>query len=148
MYNISAVTGRPLADDGATTHQIRDLVANEVVVRQHNGVYQLSTSPETFESKCVPACAADPSVVVTGTAAGRLWGFHHVGVPGTPIVLVEHDRNPLASGVTIRRTNVLDDLHRVRRRRPGSGRRDHGWNSECSRHSNGQGFPNSFDSTR
>lgn len=110
------VTTRQLADDGATTHQIRDLVADGVIVRQHNGIYRLATSPETFESKCASACLADPSIVITGTAAGHLWGFRHVDVPTTPIALVEHDRHPLASGVTIRRTNVLHDLHRVRRR--------------------------------
>lgn len=110
------VTTQHLADDGATTHQIRDLVSNGVIVRRHNSTHRLATAPETFESQCAAACLADPSVVITGTAAGRLWGFRHVGVPTTPIVLVEHDRHPLASGVIIRRTNVLDDLHRVRRK--------------------------------
>lgn len=127
MYNISAdlaarvatthgiVTTQQLTGDGATIHQIRDLMSNGVILRCHNGVCRIATSPNTFESKCAAACLADPSIVVTGIAAGHLWGFRHVGVPTTPIVLVEHDRHPLASRVTIRRTNVLDDVHRVRR---------------------------------
>lgn len=127
MYNFSTVlaariaathgivTTGQLADDGATTHQIRHLVSAHVIVRQHNGVYRLTTAPETFASKCAAACLADPSIVITGIAAGQLWGFRHVGAPSTPIALVEHDRHPLASGVVVRRTNVLHDLHRVRR---------------------------------
>lgn len=109
------VTTQQLADDGASTHQMRDLVSNAAIVRCHNGTYRVATAPDTFESKCAAACLADPSVVVTGPAAGYLWGFRHVRTPATPIVLVEHDRNPIASGVVIRRTNVLDDTHRVRR---------------------------------
>jgi hypothetical protein len=51
--------------------------------------------------------------VVTGRAAARLWGFRHIRYDGPPIVLAEHDRNPISGEIIIRRTNVLtpDDVH-------------------------------------
>ena len=49
---------------------------------------RVATSPDTFESRCVGACAADSQVVITGAAAARLWGFRHVFRPDSPIVLV------------------------------------------------------------
>ncbi|MFT6293016.1 MAG: hypothetical protein ACJAR2_003637 [Ilumatobacter sp.] len=127
MYNISIdlaqraadtygiVTNTQLIVDGATHHQIRELVSDDVIIRCHNGVYRVATSPATFESACAAACIADPSIVITGLAAARLWGFRHAGAPTIPIALVEHDRHPMASGVTIRRTNVLTTIHRVQR---------------------------------
>ncbi len=61
------------------------------------------------------ACAADPEVIITGTAAGRLWGFHHIGRPDVPMALVAHARSPITRGVLLRRTNLLDDTDRVER---------------------------------
>lgn len=72
-------------------------------------------SPNTFEARCVAACAADADVVITGAAAARLWEFRHIGRPEVPIVLVTHDRTPIARGVLLRRTNLLDDSDRVMR---------------------------------
>ncbi|MFT4657306.1 MAG: hypothetical protein ACJAXA_000624 [Candidatus Aldehydirespiratoraceae bacterium] len=127
MYNISielaqqvadtygVVTNTQLVADGATHHQIRELVSHDVIIRCHNGVYRVATSPATFESACAAACIADPSIVITGLAAAGLWGFRHAGTPTAPIALVEHGRHPLAPGVTIRRTNVLTTIHRVQR---------------------------------
>lgn len=67
----------------------------------------MATSPDTFEARCAAVSAADPSVVVTGPAAARLWGFRHVFRPDRPYVLVEHGREPVSGNVVIRRTNVL-----------------------------------------
>ncbi len=109
------VTRYQLLDDGLTDHQVRRLVEQHQLERCHNGVYRVATSPDSFHARCAAACAADPSIVVTGAAAGSLWGFRHVRRPDRPIVLVEHDRHPLAVGATVRRTNVLDDADRVTR---------------------------------
>lgn len=109
------VTRSELLADGWSVHHIRRAVQAGELEIQHAGVYRLATTPSTFESRCAAACLADPSVVVTGIAAGSLWGFRHVRRPDLPIVLCEHDRHPLASGVVIRRTNVLSDDDRVHR---------------------------------
>lgn len=102
------VTVPDLVADGLTTHSIRRLVTAGVLVRCHEGVYRLATAPNAFEARCAAASAADPTVVVTGRAAGRLWGFRHLGRPvADPIVLVGHGSHAVSGRVLIRRTNVL-----------------------------------------
>ncbi len=110
------VTRSELLADGWSIHQVRRAVQDCQLEIRHAGVYRVTTSPSTFESRCVAACLADPAIVVTGVAAGSLWGFRHVRRPDLPIVLAEHDRHPLAEGVVIRRTNVLTDDDRVVRK--------------------------------
>jgi very-short-patch-repair endonuclease len=109
------VTREDLLADGLSIDQIRRKVRIASLVACHTGVYRLATSPDTFESRCAAACLADPTAVVSGRAAASLWGFRHVRQPDEPIVLIGHDRNPLNTGVTLRRTSVLDDEDRVRR---------------------------------
>ena len=41
--------------------------------RYTKDVYRLATSPDTFEARCAAACLADPSAIITGVAAARLW---------------------------------------------------------------------------
>ena len=81
----------------------------------HNGVYRAASTPDSFESRCVAACLADPEAVVTGASAARLWDFRHVFRPAVPDVLVSHDRTPLTRGVKLRRTNVLEAEDRIER---------------------------------
>lgn len=109
------VTVDELLADGLTTSAVRRWNTHGVIARCHDGVYRVTTSPDTFESRCVAACLAEPTAVVTGPAAARLWRFRHVFQPEHPIVLVDHDRNPLSGHVDIQRTNVLDDDDRVLR---------------------------------
>jgi very-short-patch-repair endonuclease len=109
------VTATELLVDGTSTHSLRCAVTGGELVRLHDGVYRVATSPDTFESRCVAACLAEPSTVVTGLAAGRLWGFRHVRPTSVPIVLARHDTNHFAAGVAVRRTNVLDDTDHVLR---------------------------------
>ncbi len=102
------VTLPELIADGLSTHAIRRLVTARVLMRCHESVYRLATSPDTFEARCAAVSAADPTVVVTGRAAGRIWGFRHIGRPATdPIVLVGHGSHAVSGRVIIRRTNVL-----------------------------------------
>ncbi|WP_158412561.1 type IV toxin-antitoxin system AbiEi family antitoxin domain-containing protein [Ilumatobacter nonamiensis] len=101
------VTTRQMLDDGVTRHAIAHLSQERILKRLHNGVYLIASSPLTFEARCVAACQADPEAVITGPAAARLWEFRHVFQPRVPEVLVRHDRTPITSGVTLRRTNVL-----------------------------------------
>ncbi len=109
------VTREQLIGDGFSHREIDRWTQRQLFVRVHNGVYRVATSPDTFHARCVAACAADPEVVIAGPAAARLWGFRHVWRTEQPIVLVAHDRTPLARNVTLRRTNVLDDEDRVQR---------------------------------
>ena len=102
------VTLEQLIADGLSTNTLRRLVTLGVLVRIHNAVYRLATSPDTFESRCAAACMADQSAVITGAAAAKFWAFRHVHRVEQPIVLVEHDRWPLSGAVLIRRTNVLE----------------------------------------
>lgn len=107
------VTVDELLEDGLTTSAVRRWVSDGVIFRCHDGVYRVATSPDTFEARCAAACVAEPRAVITGPAAARLWQFRHVFAPTSPIVLVEHDRNPLSGDVQVQRTNVLDDIDRV-----------------------------------
>lgn len=109
------VTKSELLTDGLTEHVIRRLVTAGLLIRCHQGVYRVATAPDTFLARCAAASAADRSVVVTGLAAGALWGFRHIPRPELPIVLVEHDRRPMANGVIQHRTNVLPGRHVVER---------------------------------
>lgn len=101
------VTSNALLADGSTINVVRRYVSDGLLIRVHDGVYRLASSPESFESRCVAACAADPEALISGVAAARLWQFRHVFRTEMPIVLVAHARTPLVSGVLLRRTNRL-----------------------------------------
>jgi hypothetical protein len=109
------VTTSELIADGFSRRAISYHVEHGSLLRVHGGVFRLATAADTFESRCSAACAADQEVVIGGTAAARLWEFRHIGRPDLPIVLVAHDRTPLAHGVLIRRTNRLDETDWVTR---------------------------------
>jgi hypothetical protein len=109
------VTRLALLGDGYSHREVDRAVERGNLIRIHNGVYRIATSPDSFEARCAAACAADPEVVITATAAARLWAFRHTWRPDDPIALVAHQRTPIARGVVLRRTNVLDDEDRVRR---------------------------------
>lgn len=112
------VTDGQLAADGVERHSRRRLVTAGALVALHDGVYRVSTSPDTFESRCAAACLADPTAVISGLAAARLWEFRHVRSIERPVVLVAHDRTPITKGVLLRRTNRLH-VHDVVQRSDG-----------------------------
>lgn len=89
------VTIDQLVADGTTLSTVKRHLRDGMLVRLHHGVLRVATSPDTFESRCVAACAADDELVITGVAAARLWAFRHVWVADTPIALVAHDRTPI-----------------------------------------------------
>lgn len=114
--NHGIVTTTQLTSDGLSWFVIRREVTAGRLVRLHPGVFRMATSPDTFESRCRAACAADPEIVVTGLAAGRLWEFRHIHPVDRPIVMVPHDRTPVSRGATLRRTKVIAAEDTVRRR--------------------------------
>lgn len=109
------VTVGELIADGYSPNAVKRQVRSGFLVRVHHDVLRIATSPDSFESRCAAACAADDEIVITGAAAARLWQFRHVFVADWPIALVAHDRTPIRNGVTIRRTNRLDDTDHVDR---------------------------------
>jgi very-short-patch-repair endonuclease len=109
------VTRTDLTTDGYTVEALRWQLSNGVLIPVHKGVYRMATSPDTFESRCVAACLADPLAIVTGVAAARLWEFRHVWRPSLPHMLIGHDRTPITNGVVLRRSNVIDATDRVTR---------------------------------
>ena len=109
------VTHDQLLEDGIPRHSVRRLVTSGLLVVEHKHVYRLATAPDTFESRCAAACAADPGALVGGVAAARLWRFRHVWQPDVPHVLVAHDRTPITKGVVLRRSNVLSTGEVVQR---------------------------------
>lgn len=102
------VTVDQLIADGTTLTTIKHHLRGGMLVRIHHGVLRVATSPDTFESRCAAACAADDELIISGVAAARLWAFRHVWKTDTPIGLVAHDRTPICTGVVLRRTNRLD----------------------------------------
>ena len=110
------VTHAELSADGVTHHAVRRLVERGMLVAVHKRVYRFATSPDTFESRCAAACAADPFAIVGGVAAARLWEFRHTWRPDVPHLLVGHDRTPVTRGVVLRRSNVINDVDVVERR--------------------------------
>ena len=101
------VSDRELLADGVTRHSISRLTQARVLRRIHTGVYLIASSTLTFEARCAAACLAEPSSVVTGDGAARLWEFRHVPRPDVPEMLVRHDCTPMTRGVKLRRTNVF-----------------------------------------
>lgn len=109
------IARQELVLDGFSHDTLRYQLEHGVLVRVHQGVYRVATSPDTFESRCAAACLADPSAIVTGVAAARLWEFRHVYRTEMPQVMVPHGRTPITRGVALRRSNVIDATDAVRR---------------------------------
>jgi very-short-patch-repair endonuclease len=109
------VTRDELVNNGWSRHRIQAAVSNGELVTCHPGVYRLRTSPRSFEARCSAACAGEPSLVITGRAAARLWRFRQIRYDGPPIVLAEHDRNPISGEIILRRTNELTEADRLTR---------------------------------
>lgn len=103
---------------GVSARQRRRLAEAQVIVRMHNGVYRIRSSPDTFEARCVAACAAHPRLVIAGMSAGRLWGFR--GLPrelrnGPVTAAVVREGQVRLSGVQVRRTAHLPPNDTVER---------------------------------
>ncbi len=108
------VTHSWLLADGVTSGELDRWRRSGLMVRVHDGVYRVATTPTSFEGRCLAACLADPELVVGGPSAARIWGFKHTGGADRPITaFVAHGRRPVRRDVRLRRTNALDPAHVV-----------------------------------
>ena len=101
-------TSFELARLGMSRHQRERLVSEKILLVVHRGVYRLASSPLTFEARCRAVCAACPEAVIGAESAARWWAFRGVRWTDEPLVLTPPGSHPIASGVTIRRSNLLD----------------------------------------
>jgi very-short-patch-repair endonuclease len=110
-----------IADDqlravGITVAQRERLVEQGVLIALHRGVYRARSTPLTLEGRCLAICLADARAVITGAAAGRLWGVRRMPTDHTIDVRVPHAAQTLsAPDVRLRRCNVLDPVDVVER---------------------------------
>ena len=88
-------------------HGRRRLVTAGVLVAVHQGVVSGRDVAGHVRVTCVAACLADPTAVITGLAAAPTCGTSATSVGrDRPVVLVAHDRTPIARDVLLRRTNT------------------------------------------
>ena len=102
------VTTRQMLEDGLSSNVIKRFLSAGALIWCHQGVYRVATSPDTFEARCAAVSAAEPQAVVTGPAAGQLWGFRHLFRVDQPIVLVGHGSHHFTGATIVRRTNLLE----------------------------------------
>ena len=110
-----------VADDalgslGVTYEQRRAMVSDGVLVRMFDGVYRVASTPLSLEGRCLAICSADSRAVITGRAAGRLWGLRRMGTDDGIEVRVPHSANTLtAHGIRLRRCNAFGAVDVVAR---------------------------------
>lgn len=92
------------------------LVTSGLLVPIFRGVYRLRSAPDTLHARCRAICLAHPDAVITGRAAGRLWGVRRMGRVDIIEVRVPHFGNSLnAPFVRLRRCNAMDPVDVVER---------------------------------
>lgn len=102
------VTDRELRRLGVSTDQRRAMVRDGVLARVVGDVYRVGSSPQSLEQRSLAVCLADDRAVVTGRAAGRLWGLRKMGAVDRVEVRLPHGAHALtAPFVQLRR---CDDL--------------------------------------
>lgn len=62
-------------EHGVSGRRRKRMLDDGVIVPLQRGVYRLASQSETFEQRCLAALLAAPDAVISGTTAGRLWGF-------------------------------------------------------------------------
>jgi very-short-patch-repair endonuclease len=101
---------------GHTKPQISALVTAGMLVIVFKGIYRLRSSPDTLLARCRAICLADPFAVITGRAAGKIWGVRRMGAVDRIEVRTRHHSNPLnAPFVLLRRCNAMEPIDIVLR---------------------------------
>ena len=97
---------------GVTVSQRRRMVADGVLVKVLDAVYRAASTPLTFEMRCRAICMSDPRAVITGRAAGRIWGLRKMGSSSTIEVRIPHHQHTLAgdANIVLRRCPTVPDM--------------------------------------
>ncbi len=116
-HGLHGVVSSPeLAGLGITPHQRKALVAAGLLTPVFPGVYRLAGAVDTVESRCRAVCLACGEAVITGRAAGALWGLRRMGRVDVIEARVPHFAQSFRSPtVRLRRCNHLpagDIVHR------------------------------------
>ena len=84
------------------------LIERGVLVREHERVVRIASSPATLLSRCAGMCLAYPAAFVTGPTAGKLTGLRRMPRPDPIHLCVRHGSNvgPLA-GVVLRQSTSI-----------------------------------------
>ncbi len=101
---------------GISARQRGALVAEGVLIWVFDGVYRVASTPESLEGRCLAICMACPHAVITGRAAGKLWGIRRMGRVDQIEVRVPHFAQSLTEPwVRLRRCNVMEEIDIVHR---------------------------------
>lgn len=101
---------------GLTDRQREALIDEGVLEPFLRGVYRARSAPDSLEGRCLGICLADDRAVITGRAAGRLWGVRRMGASPLIEVRAPHFVNTLSHpDIILRRCNVLDPVDVVER---------------------------------
>lgn len=105
-----------LRDLGVSVDQRRVMVSNGVLARLLDGVYRVTSTPESVEGWARAVCLSDERTYVTGRAGGRLWNVRRMGAIDRIEVRAPHFVNTLDHPkILLRRCGVLDPVDVVTR---------------------------------
>jgi very-short-patch-repair endonuclease len=111
------VSLRELKELGISSTQRKRLVTAGLLIAMHSSVYRLATTAESLEGRCLAACLANPDVVVTGRAGGKLWDLRRMGTVNTVEVRVPWGSQMFAAAwIVQRRCTALPPVDIVERR--------------------------------
>lgn len=102
------VSSSALVGLAVTDSQRRGLLADDILLPVHEGVYRLSAAPFTFEAHCAAACMADRSLVISCHSAGRLWGLRKCRQPTLHACTLRLTK-PVGPDIVVHRTTALPD---------------------------------------
>ena len=101
---------------GMTSRQIHDRLESGLLVPVHKGVYRLPGAPPTTEQALLAACMAAGDGIASHRSAAALWALRGVEA-ATPEITVLGSRRPELRGVSVHRTDRMDDIDVSRRLR-------------------------------
>lgn len=101
---------------GLTRHQVTSLRRKGHLVPVVRGVYRHRAFPLTEMSRCAAVCAAQPTGIIAGPTAGRIWSFRQLPSDMRIHLIVLPNANPcVLPWVVAHRTLALHDTDRVER---------------------------------
>ncbi|MGH9271866.1 MAG: hypothetical protein ACRDZ2_11390 [Ilumatobacteraceae bacterium] len=107
------ITTRELRRAGVGRKTQMRLVANDVLLARHKGVFVATSTPASLAQRCAVLCAAHPSGFVTGPTAGSMVGLRRMPPSASLHFSIRHGaRVDAERGVRFRQTTALDAVDR------------------------------------